>query len=88
MKNEFLQQSKAKILNWNRENYHDLANSMTTDELNAMRQELINNYYPLSPDTSPQQTIYDYILFLLYEAENSDCVDADTYKLYDILYCL
>ena len=88
MKNEFLQQSKAKILNWNRENYHDLANSMSADELNAMRQELTNNYYPLSPDISPEQTTYDYILFLLYQAENSDCVDADTHKLYNILYCL
>ncbi len=88
MKNEFLQQSKAKILNWNRENYHYLANSMTADELNAIRQELTNNHYPLSSDTSPEQTTYDYILFLLYKAENSDCVDADTYKLYDILYCL
>ena len=88
MKNEFLQQSKAKILNWNRENYHDLANSMTADELNAMRQELTSNHYPLSPDTSSEQTTYDYILFLLYEAEYSDCVDADTRKLYNILYCL
>ena len=62
---------------------------MTAEEISAMRQELIKNHYPLSPDIlSSQQVTYEYILFLLYEAESCDRFTADTMKLYDILYSI
>jgi hypothetical protein len=61
---------------------------MTADEVRAMRQELIKNHYPLTLDASPEQTTYEYILFLLYEAESCDRFTADTMKLYDILFSI
>ena len=93
MKNKFLQSAKEKIIYWDRLNYHSLARSMTYNEIRAMRHELLDNCYPIEQYNSSQpdyreQIVYHYILYLLYEAEYSDCVDADTRKLYDILYYL
>lgn len=51
---------------------------MSNEELSAMREELNKHNYPLSPDTSPEQTIYDFILFLLFRDENSDRINEDT----------
>lgn len=93
MKNEFLQSSKEKIMLWDRKNYHALVHAMTAEELDAMRQELIDYSYPIEEYNSSQsdyreQIVYHYILFLLYEAEYCDCIDDDMRKLYDILYYL
>ena len=63
---------------------------MTTEELAAMREELIRNHYPieeydsLQPDYN-EQIVYHYTLFLLYEAEYCDCIDADTRRLLMVL---
>lgn len=91
MKSTFLQRSRDKILCWDRKDYLALTRAMTPEEISAMRQELIDNSYPIEEYNSSQpdykeQIVFHYILFLLYEAEYSDCVDADTHKLYDILY--
>lgn len=93
MKNIFLQSSKEKLIQWDRQNYHALARSMTAEEISAMRQELLYNHYPITEYSPAQadyneQIVFHYILFLLYEAEYSDCIDADIRKLYDILYYL
>ena len=66
---------------------------MTTQEISAMRQEMIENHYPIEKYTASQpdyreQIVYNYILFMLYEAEYSDRIDTDIRKLYDILFCL
>ena len=93
MKNKFLQSAKEKIIYWDRQNYHQLARSMTYNEIRAMRHELLDNCYPIENYDSSQpdykeQIVFHYILFLLYEAEYCDKVDADIRKLYDILFYL
>ncbi len=93
MINKYLQSSIEKILNWDRQSYHQLARNMTNREIWAMRQKLIDNSYPIEEYTPNQidfkeQIVYHYILFLLFEAEYGNYIDADTHKLYDILFYL
>ena len=66
---------------------------MTNQEISAMRQVMIENHYPIEKYNPSQpdyreQIIYHYILFLLYEADDYDRMDAEVPRLYDILYAI
>ena len=90
---KFILSAKAKILLWDRQDFHQLAQSMTYNELYAMRDVLLKKHYSITqysfsqPDYK-EQIVYHYIMYLLYEAEYSDCVDGDVRKLYDLLFFL
>ncbi len=63
---------------------------MTPEELNEMKQELLNRKYSIPYDETvsdyKERLTYDYMMMLLYEADYSGSFTEGTDKLYDIVY--
>ena len=81
---------KEKIIKWKSNSFLALARSMTPDELNEMKQELLSRKYAIPYDeTVPdykERITYDYMMMLLYEADYSGSCYEETDKVCDFIY--